>query len=587
MTARVRHSSSRASMTVLAIFALFALLAAGCKSNDSKNKNDSGPNTSAVDGNALVEEGEPQKGGKLVIGVTAETDSWNPGNATWADAGNFVGSSMFESLGVFTNTGEVLPWLAESWESTPDYKTWTIHVRKGIKTHSGTELTAQDVRDSLWLNATDGIAKVQFEGLILDVSVVDDYTVEVQLASPWAVFYTVFGGISGYVMTSEMIASPMKGNGKRELGAGDPAGTGPYKFQNWTRDVSLTVNAFDDYWGGPCALEDPGDVIRKMCEDVGVPLGQPNGPFLESMEFRPITDPMERANALRNGDVNMIMSTRTIDAVEFKGNYQVVKDYTTEKTFIMVNTAQAPFDNIHARKALAYATDAQTIIDGLDNGEGIKRDTSPFGEILPLAVPADQTRALEYNQDKAREELEAYKADTGATSLSFVLSGLDNLDDRTLLQQVQKQWAAVGIETELKTDPQKAYLLKITSGEFQAAYFRNYGFPEPDFDWVFFAAKTASSTPVVNFSRFTTDTIEAALDAGRQTMDFETRKKAYEQIVHERNENALDIWLFNTPYSLIAGKDVRGLNWFRVFAFGAYQPKPWIGGLWLASDSGT
>lgn len=587
MSAFVGRRQNRISVTVVAIVALFAIVASGCKSNDSKKDDKAASDSSSVDGNALVDEGEPQKGGKLVIGVTAETDGWNPGNATWADAGNFVGSSMFESLGVFTNTGEVLPWLAESWESSDDYKTWTIHVRKGIKTHAGTELTAQDVRDSLWLNATDGIAKVQFDGLILAVDVVDDYTVEVELATPWAVFYTVFGGISGYVMTSEMIESPMKGNGKRDIGAGDPLGTGPYKFQNWDRGVSLTVSAFEEYWGGPCALPDPGEANRKMCEDVRVPLGQPNGPFLESMEFRPIPDAMERATALRNGDVNMIMSTRTIDAAEFKGNYQVVKDYASEKTFIMVNTAQPPFDNIHARRALSYATNAEAIIKNIDNGEGIKRDTSPFGEILPLAVPADQTGALAFDAAKAREELELYKADTGSASLSFVLSGLDNVDDRSILQQVQEQWAEVGIESELKTDPQTAYLLKIVSGEFQAAYFRSYGFPEPDFNSVFFSAKTAKSTPVVNFSRYTSDTMEAALAAGRQTTDFETRKKAYEQVVHERNENALDVWLFNTPYALIAEKDVRGLNWFRVFAFGIYQPKPWVGGMWLAADTGT
>lgn len=575
--------SSRISMGALAVLIAFMLVVVGCSSGkqvaDATNPSDSATH----DDNALVDEGEPQRGGRLVIGLTAESDGWNPGNAAWADSGHVVGSSMFEPLAVFNNEGEAVPWIAESWSSSTDNKTWTIQIRKGIKTHTGKELTAQDARDSLWLNATDGIAKVQFEGVIDSIDVVDTYTFQVNLTQPWATFPNNLANSSGYVVPTEMINSPMKGNGKRELGAGDPIGTGPYKFHEWDRGRSLVVNAFDDYWGGPCALDDPGEAVRKFCEASGAPLGRPNGPFLDSIEFRPIPDPLERSTALRNGDVNMILTNRAVDAAELRGDFQVVKDYISEKTIVMVDVGIAPFDNIHARRALSYATNAQALIDELDHGEGIIRETSPFGQRMPLAPPADQTGALEFNQDKAREELELYKADTGESVLKFVIIGQDDVEERTMLQLLQQQWAEVGIETELKTSPQTVFLLSVVSGEFQAAYFRSYGFPEPDIDQVFFSKKTAESTPVVNFSRYTSDSMEAAIKIGRESTDQEARRQAFAEIVRERNENGLDIWLFNTPYSVIAEKNVRGLNWFRAYAFNIFQPKPWVGGLWLAS----
>lgn len=574
----------RTSKIAMVVLMLFALLSTACSSNDKKSDDKSATDTPTHDDNALVEEGEPQKGGNLVVGVISETDGWNPGNATWADSGNFVGSTMFEPLGVFTNEGEVVPWIAESWESSEDNMTWRVTIRQGIKTHTGNELTAQDVRDSLWLNATDGIAKVQFEGIVDSIDVIDKYTAEVHLNIPWATFENVWAGISGYVVTSEMINSPMKGNGKRDLGAGDPIGTGPYKFYEWDRGVSLVVKAFDDYWGGPCAMDDPGEAARKLCDSAGVPPGQPNGPFLESIDFRPLPDPLERITALRNGDVNMILTNRAADAAELRGDFQVVKDYVSEKTIVMVDTGREPFDNIHARRALSYATNAQALIDELDSGEGIIRETSPFGQRMPLAPSEDETGALEYDKNKALEELGAYKADTGASSLSFVVIGQDNLEERTMLQILVDQWAEVGIEAEVKTSPQTAFLLSVVNGEFQAAYFRSYGFPEPDFDQVFFSKKTAESTPVVNFSRYTSDRMEENLRIGRQSTDQEARRNAFRDIVQERNENALDIWLFNTPFSIIADKNIHGLNWFRVYAFNIFQPKPWVGGMWIESE---
>ena len=51
--------------------------------------------------------------------------------------------------------------------------------------------------------------------------------------------------------------------------------------------------------------------------------------------------------------------------------------------------------------------------------------------------------------------------------------------------------------------------------------------------------------------------------------------------MRERNEQAIELWLFNTPYAIIAEPEVHGLNWFRIMGFGNFLPKPWIGGLWV------
>ena len=59
------------------------------------------------------------------------------------------------------------------------------------------------------------------------------------------------------------------------------------------------------------------------------------------------------------------------------------------------------------------------------------------------------------------------------------------------------------------------------------------------------------------------------------------RKPAYDDLVKQMNAGFTNIWLYRTPYSFIAQPAVKGLNPAREISFGNYQPKTWLGGLWL------
>ena len=218
------------------------------------------------------------------MAVTAETNGWNPALGNWADAGNFVGSTFLESLAVYNADGDVVPWLADS--ITPDsdaYNVWTVKVHPNIKFQDGTELGAANVKASLDLAINEGLAGYALKSYYDRTEVVDQYTAKIYLKIKWAMFPTVLAGPSGYVMAQSMLDKPDKG-------ASDPIGTGPYKFDSWVPDKSVKVSKFDDYWGGPCALAQPLDSQKQLCAEAGIPLGQPNGPFLDGMEFRPIVD---------------------------------------------------------------------------------------------------------------------------------------------------------------------------------------------------------------------------------------------------------------------------------------------------------
>jgi ABC-type transport system substrate-binding protein len=435
------------------------------------------------------------------------------------------------------------------------------------------------VKEGLELAVFEGLSGIALGDYFDRVDVVDDYTAKVYLTIKWATFPNVLAGPNGYQMALSMLAADDKG-------ASHPVGTGPYEFVSWTPDQSVKVRKFDGYWGGPCAMPSPPDAVVQLCEDAGVPLGQRNGPFLDAMEFRPIPDALQRVNALQSGDVNLVLTTRATDIPGLRDSYEVVTNYDGEQTLIMTSVSKPPFDNEHARRALAYATDREPIVNLVSGGEQLVSDTWPFSESSPWGALANGDNGYPaYDPQRAADELEQYKADTGESTLSFRFAGLANTADLEIMQALIEQWAAVGIKAEIDTIEQTAYIGRLVANDFEAAYFRNYAYPDPDSLYAFWSETTAGGPISINFTQYYSAATEEALQTGRETTDFETRRAAYDQLMRERNEQAIELWLFNTPYALIADQDIHGLNWFRIMGFGNFLPKPWIGGLWIDSSS--
>jgi ABC-type transport system substrate-binding protein len=564
----IERGPMRATVVALVVITILAV-ACGSSSDD-------GSSQSATIGNVLVSEGEPVDGGSLVMAVTAETNGWNPALAQWADAGNFVGSTFLEPLFVTNPDGQVVPWLAESiTPDSEDYDVWTVTLRRGITFHDGTELKAQNVKAGLDLAINEGLAGIALRAYFDRVEVVDDYTAKIYLPIKWATFPNVLAGPTGYVMALSMIQ-------KDDKGVDSPIGTGPYEFESWTPDQSVKVHKFDGYWGGPCALPDPPQAERELCEAAGVPIGQRNGPYFESMEFRPIVDALQRSFALESGDVNLVLTTRASDVARLRGTHTAVTNYDGEQTLVMTTVSKPPFDNVHARRALAFATNRQTIVDLVSAGEELVSDTWPFSSTSRWGELAEGDNGYPaYDPARAEEEIELYKADTGEPSLSFTFSGLANTEDLDIMQTLLQQWAEVGIEARIDTVEQTVYIGRLVANDFQAAYFRNYAYSDPDSLYSFWSRATAEGPISINFTQYWSDATEAALRTGRENIDFETRREAYDALMRERNEQAIELWLFNTPYALIGDQNIHGLNWFRIMGFGNFLPKPWIGGLWV------
>jgi peptide/nickel transport system substrate-binding protein len=288
------------------------------------------------------------------------------------------------------------------------------------------------------------------------------------------------------------------------------------------------------------------------------------------MEFRPIPDALQRTQALEAGDVDLIQTVNALDTSRLRADYQVVTDYDSEQTYAVLSASKPPFNNVHARRALAFATDRAALVQSISGNEDVGMDTSPFEESSKWGglAPEDTGYPL-YDPAKAQEELALYKL------------GMATTEQLQIMQTLSEQWKQVGIEAELDTVKAEELIGVLVGGTAQAIMSRGYGYPDPDQEYVFWGKEFASGSIIINFGQWYDDTTQAALELGRQTSDLDLRKQAYDSLVQERNANAADLWLFNTPWALIGDKNIRGLNWFRTLGFGTFTAKPWITSLWL------
>jgi peptide/nickel transport system substrate-binding protein len=504
---------------------------------------------------SAASEGTPVDGGSLVFGVAAETAGWNPHTNQWGQYGAMVGSSVLEPLATMGSDNGAKPFLATGWIANDTFTAWQITLRDDVVFQNGEKFDAAAVKMNLEDAVSGPLSGQALGGLFKDVQVVDDHTVLVNLTQPWAAFPSSFlDGQSAMMMAPEMLK-------KADHGSTHPIGTGPFTFDSWEPDAVFKVKKNPTYW-------------------------QKGLPHLDALEFKVMPDNSSRSAALQAGDINMMITTSAVDANNLASDFTVIKDWSTEPDMIMTNTIPTidgtpnPLANEHARKALVYATDRKAVAASM--GDGVLSPTSPFAPDNPWGRPEDQNGYPDYDLEKAKQEVAAYEQETGATSLSFSLAGVADVDTSKVLQLVQSQWKEAGIDASIESVESTAYIGKVIKGDYNAAMFQLYSSPDPDQNHYFWAADTIKGYGGVNINmtQYTTDQMQADLATGRTSGYPDVRKKAYDDLVTQLNASSTNIWLYWTPFSIIADKSVHGLQTASDTPFGNFQPKTWFAELW-------
>jgi peptide/nickel transport system substrate-binding protein len=529
-----RHEVRGVRYLALAVLTALAVLAAACGSGDDEA--DEGGSGGTLSPDVTVESGEVTPGGKLVYGLEAETSGWDPTNDRWAISGNMVAFAVYDPLSAYDADGDIQPYLAESFTPNDDYSSWVIKVRSGIKFHNGEDLDGAAVQLAL-----DGIrASTLAGGALRNVASTellpdDPLAVQVNMTIPWASFPTVLVGQAG------VVPAPAQLNATDDSKARRPIGTGPFVYSEWVPDNRFVASKNEGYW-----MTDPeGNAL----------------PYLDEVEFRPIPDVQTRAASLQTGDINMLQTsdTRTINQLRGRaesGSIQAVEDRgENEESFVMFNNESPPFDNVTARRAVAYATNAAGYRTTFEIPEELAAN-SAFGKDSPYYSDPDFPT---FDLARATELVQEYEAETGQP-LEFVLGTTpvpSNVEAATLLTEM---WSAAGITATVNAVEQGQFIVDAVTGAYQANLWRQFGATDPDADYLWWHKSNVVDPIALNIARFANDELSAALDAARATPDPEVRREQYKIVQDVWADQVPYVWLNTTTWLIAAQNDVRNLG---------------------------
>ncbi len=342
------------------------------------------------------------------------------------------------------------------------------------------------------------LSGIALKGLITSTTVVDASTVKVNLDRPWASFPTSFlTSQVAFMMAPAMLAQP-------DGGQNHPIGTGPFTFDDWTVGTKVKTSRNDNYW-------------------------RPGEPHLNELDFLVIGDSVSQIDALRSGDVDMITTQDPEAPNKLGDSYQMVKNWTTEPSMVVTNTlpevngAPNPLANQHARLALAYATDRASL--AAQFGAGVVSPTSPFSPGSVWGQPTDQNGYVDFDLEKAKNEVELYKQDTGGKDLSLTLTG-EAATTGQLVQVLQQQWQNASIHTTLETLESAAFISQVVVGKFQLAVFPIYTAPDPDQNYFIWTSTNVhpEGELSINFAHLKSDVIDKDLEIGHANPDHDARK---------------------------------------------------------------
>ncbi len=312
--------------------------------------------------------------------------------------------SLYDALAKYVgNPAEIVPWLAERWESSPDARTWTFHLVKNARFHNGDPVTAEAVRFSFarTLKLNQGPAWMLSDFLKEDgIKVVDDYTVRFTLTQPYAPFLSFVPW--WYVMNpKQVLANEQSGDQGQKWLTSNEAGSGPFRIKRWEQGALYEIEAVDNYWKGWPSRDHVGGVILKLVREAAAQrAGLMRGEF-------------DITEGLTPDDYDQVVKTPGI----------VVPNFPGMTTFgLKMNTQNGPTKDANLRKAIAYAFDYDALLK-IYNGNAVL-ETSPF----PKATRGHIDVPGIYHQDfaKAKESLSRSQYPNGGVELEYVyVQGLE------------------------------------------------------------------------------------------------------------------------------------------------------------------
>lgn len=364
----------------------------------------------------------PKRGGRLRLGVAGAntSDSWD--GRTHSDSYMIMAAHgcVFDCLTEVGADGQLKGELAESWEASPDAKTWTFKLRQGVTFHNGKAFGADDVIESLNMHVAEGAksAAQPIVAAISEMKKINDHEVQMTLAAGNADF--------PFLLSDYHILMYPAGEIDDAIAKG--IGTGLYKVVSFDPGVRFVGTRVDSHYKDGSAG------------------------WFDEVEFIAINDASARMNALMTKQVDAVnrVDFKTEDLLKANPMINILEVTGNQHYTLPMQTGLAPFDNLNVRKALKHAINRQELVDKILLGHGAVANDHPIG-------PANQYFASDleqnaYDPDKAKFFLKEAGMDSLNVSLSAANAAFAGAVDAAQLYQASAKSAGINIDVVQEPD---------------------------------------------------------------------------------------------------------------------------------------
>jgi peptide/nickel transport system substrate-binding protein len=415
--------------------------------------------------------------------------------------------NIFDGVVAINAKMEITPELAESWDVSPDGKTYTFRLRKGVKWHDGQAFSANDVKFTY-----DSIIDPKQPKTIAK----SDYTLvdRIEVADPLTVRFVLKGANASFLSKLAVGIAPKHLLEGQDMATAafnrKPVGTGPFKVEEWTAGQNVTLAANADYFRGR--------------------------PKLDRLIWKIIPDSSVLTVQMLNGEVDGGQVNNPKDIANFKAKAGLaIYESAGANTYIGFNNQREPFSDKRLRQALNYGLDKKAIIDKILEGQGIWSTS----EILAGTWAYNpNVNRYEYDVTKAKALLDEAGWKVGATglrekggqALKFVM--LTNAGDKVREEIglfARQQWRELGVDVDVQFLELNTFINeRVLKSNFDCIFLSSSVNVDPDF----LSRRWSSSALTIgnNFLRWSDPRVDKLLDQGIAVSAQADRKPIYDEI---------------------------------------------------------
>ena len=447
----------------------------------------------------------------FVVSSIGDARRLNPIIANDSASGT-INDQVFSGLVKYDKDIKLIGDLAERWDVSPDGRTITFHLRKGVQWHDGAPFTADDCLFT-YQRLMDPKVATPYGSSYMDVAkaeAVNEHTFRVTYKQPFspALESWSMGVIPKHLLEGKDInTDPFNRH---------PIGTGPYRLKEWIAGQKLVLESNERYFEG-----------------------RPN---IDQYLYRIIPDSSTMFQELLSGGVDMmglnpLQFLRKSETRRIRENYRKFRYPANAFTYMGYNLKSPLFADKKVRQALAYAIDRQSIIDGVLMGIG-RPCTGPFSYVSwaynpkVQPYPYDPKRAMRMLEEAGWKDVngDGILEKDGRPFHFTILTNQGNGERIRASEIIQQNFKKVGIDAKIRVMEWQAFLEQIDKRSFDAIILGWSMSRDPDLYDIWHSSKTGKGE--YNFIGYNNPEVDRLLVQGRRVFSVEERKKIYYRI-HE------------------------------------------------------